>query len=140
MKSGGLVVVQYQTSRGINPIEMSPYEFQISRKRVTDENSSANISKKDHKILNEPYKLERSDFAGWNQERGLYFADEWDENFTTVISWHDADELDAFGSLIIGDYGKGAFIYTGISFFRHLPNAVPGSYKLMTNILSYRPK
>ena len=139
IKGGGLVVMQYQTSRGINPVEISPYAFNISRMRVTDENSSANISRKNHAILNYPNVLSAEDFKGWNQERGLYFADSWSEDFTTVLSWHDKDELDQFGSLIIGDFGKGAFIYTGISFFRHIPFGVPGSYKLLTNILSYDP-
>ncbi len=137
MKSGGLVLMQYQT-RGFNPKIISPYPFDISRKRVTDQNSSANISKKDHKVFNRPYEITRDDFDNWNQERGLYFADKWDENFETVVSWHDKDELDEFGSIIIGDYGKGAFIYTGVSFFRHIPYGVPGSYKLFVNLASYR--
>ena len=40
------------------------------------------------------------------------------------------------GSLLVAKYGKGHFIYTGLSFFRELPAGVPGAYKLFTNLLS----
>jgi len=139
-KKGGTTIVLYQTSRGINPLDISPYSFEISRKRVTDEKAKTKILKPEHPIVNYPFKLSSSDFENWNQERGLYFAGQRDESFQVIFSWHDPDELDEFGSLIVGDYGKGAFIYTGISFFRHIPAAVPGSYKLMMNVLSYKPQ
>jgi hypothetical protein len=40
------------------------------------------------------------------------------------------------GSLLVAPYGKGHYIYTGISFFRELPAGVPGAYRLFANILS----
>ena len=42
----------------------------------------------------------------------------------------------AKGSLLIAQYGKGHFIYTGLSFFRELPEGVPGAYKLFANMIS----
>ena len=137
-KKGGLTVVLYQTSRRMDPIAFAPYPFELSRNRVTNENANTKIMNPDHALVNQPFKLTLKDFDNWNQERGLYFADNWNENYTHIFSWHDPDELDVFGSLIVGDYGKGAFIYTGISFFRHIPAGVPGSYKLLMNILNYK--
>ena len=74
------------------------------------------------------------------QERGLYFADEWDENFTPILSWNDPDEDALEGGLIVAKYGEGHFVYTGISFFRQLPAAVPGAYRLMSNIIGLGKK
>lgn len=138
IKKGGLVVVQYQTSRDVAPVKFSPFPFNIGRNRVTNENSNTVFLLPEHSILNKPYKLSNSDFRGWNQERGLYFAENIDENFRSILAWNDDDEEVLNGSLIVGNYGKGAFVFTGISFFRHIPYGVPGSYKLLLNILSYK--
>jgi hypothetical protein len=43
------------------------------------------------------------------------------------------------GSLIVARHGKGAFIYTGLAFFRQLPAGVPGAYRLFANLLSHVP-
>lgn len=139
MKNGGTVVVQYQTSRGFEDVTFSPYPFEISRNRVTDETANTKILNDLHPILNQPFNLTKGDFKDWPQERGLYFADNYHEKFEALLSWHDPEEMDVFGGLIVARQGKGAFIYTGISFFRHIPAGVPGSYKLLFNILSYKP-
>jgi hypothetical protein len=107
---------------------------------VTEEDAAPNFLLPNHPVLNMPNKITPADFDGWVQERGLYFARDWDEKFAAPIAWHDTKLADDAGALIIGDYGKGAFIYTGISFFRQLPAGVPGAYRLFANIISYQPK
>ncbi|PJF33249.1 MAG: hypothetical protein CUN57_02665, partial [Phototrophicales bacterium] len=72
------------------------------------------------------------------QERGLYFPNEWDENYTPIFSMNDPDEDPKEGSLLVTHYGKGTFIYTGLSFFRELPPGVSGAYRLFVNLVSYR--
>jgi hypothetical protein len=37
----------------------------------------------------------------------------------------------------VTDYGKGHYIYTGLSLFRELPAGVPGAYRIITNMISY---
>ncbi|MGK0407692.1 MAG: hypothetical protein ACJAZH_001514 [Roseivirga sp.] len=91
----------------------------------------------DHKLLNLPNKLHKADFDNWVQERGLYFADNWDANFQAPLAWHDRGEEDLYGALIVADFGKGSFMYTGISFFRELPAGVPGAFRLFANLISY---
>ena len=77
-----------------------------------------------------------SDFDGWVQERGLYFANEWDDNFVPILGWSDPEEPSRDGSLIVAPYGEGYFVYSGISFFRELPAGVSGAYRLLSNILA----
>ena len=48
----------------------------------------------------------------------------------------DRKESPHAGSLIIAPYGKGKFIYTGISFFRQLPAHVEGATKLFLNLIA----
>ncbi len=70
------------------------------------------------------------------QERGLYFANKWDQHFTPILAFNDAGESPMKGSLLVAPYGKGYFVYTGLGFFRQLPAGVPGAYRLLANLLS----
>ncbi len=138
VNEGGNLIVQYNTAgrRGLNIDNLAPYKLQLSRDRVTDENSEVRLIAKNNSLLNFPNKIKQQDFEGWVQERGLYFPNEWAPEFTPVISINDKGESPKNGSLLVAPYGKGHYIYTGLSFFRELPNGVPGAYKLFTNMLS----
>jgi hypothetical protein len=87
-------------------------------------------------MLQYPNEIKPVDFEGWVQERGLYFADQWDSQFTPLISCFDTGEKSQKGGLLFARYGKGVFIYTGYSFFRQLPAGVPGALKLFVNMIS----
>ena len=49
---------------------------------------------------------------------------------------HDKGETPKNGSLLVAKYGKGHYIYTGLSFFREFPEGVSGAYRLFANMLS----
>lgn len=137
--AGGNVIVQYNTrSRSFQGSDMAPYPFTLSRERVTEEDAKVRFALPNHPILNEPNELILEDFDNWVQERGLYFASEWDEAYQAPLAWHDEGELDRLGGLIIANHGQGSFMYTGISFFRELPAGVPGAYRLLANMISYQ--
>lgn len=140
VEEGGNLIMQYNTaSRSATDLKYGPIPFEISRNRVTEEDAKATILQPEHVIFNEPNAITLADFDGWVQERGLYFASNWDPAYTPLISWHDKDLDPEEGALIVAEYGKGRFIYTGISFFRELPNGVVGAYRLFANMLSYDP-
>ena len=138
VKKGGNMIVQYNTNRRVNVDP--PYPLKLSRDRVTDEFSEVTILDETHELLNFPNKITAEDFKGWVQERGLYFPNAWDENFTAILSMYDKGELPKNGSLLIAKYGEGNYIYTGLSFFRELPAGVSGAYKLFANMLSVGKK
>ena len=134
---GGTLIVQYNTSRGLDSSIVAPYPLSLSRDRVSDETAQVRILKKDHPILHHPNHIQPSDFDGWVQERGLYFANRWDDSYEALFSMNDSGETSKMGSLLVTDYGKGKFIFTGLSFFRELPAGVPGAYRLFANLISY---
>jgi hypothetical protein len=136
VKNGGTWLVQYNTSRGLKDDQIGPYSFELSRERVTDELADPEFLVPNHPVLNQPNQISAADFEGWVQERGLYFAGEWDENFVPILGWSDPEEPSRNGGLIIAPYGEGYFIYSGISFFRELPAGVSGAYRLLANILA----
>jgi hypothetical protein len=88
-----------------------------------------------HPLLIGPNPITASDFEGWIQERGLYFAGRLSEEYSTPLVMNDPGEDPKTGSLIYAKYGKGTYVYTGLSFFRELPAAVPGAIKLFINLI-----
>ena len=136
VENGGTLIVQYNTSRGLVTENLAPYELKLSRDRVTDEFSEVKILAPENPVLNTPNKITQTDFEGWVQERGLYFPDEWAKEFTPILGMRDKGEKMTKGSLLVAKYGKGYYIYTGLSFFRELPAGVPGAYRLFANMLS----
>ena len=140
VKEGGTLVVQYNTNNDfeIDKDKFSPFPLTLSRERVTDENSEVRILKPEHAALNYPNKISASDFDGWVQERGLYFPDTWDSNFEALLSSNDPGEKALDGALLVAKYGEGHYVYTGLSFFRELPEGVAGAYKLFANLASLK--
>ena len=136
VQNGGTLVVQYNTSNELVLDQIAPYPMKLSRTRVTDENAEIRFRLPDHAVLNTPNKLTARDFDGWVQERGLYFPGEWDAAFEAPLSGNDPGEPPADGSLLVARYGKGYYVYTGLSFFRELPAGVPGAYRLFANLIS----
>lgn len=139
VKEGGNLIVQYNTTYDLSIDQIGPYPIKLSRERVTEENSEVNILNKKHPVFKTPNKIGDADWNNWVQERGLYFAGEWSDEYKPLIAWHDKGEDDVKGGLIVSEYGKGSFFYTGISFFRQLPAGVPGAYRLLVNMIEYQP-
>lgn len=139
IKNGGNYIVQYNVNRGLVTDKIGPYNFNISKDRVTEEDADVTFVDGKHSMLNYPNKLTEDDFEGWVQERGLYFADEWDEEFQPILMMNDKGEISKKGSVLVAHYGKGSFIYTGVSFFRELPAGVSGAFRLFANMVSYKP-
>jgi len=136
---GGTVVAQYNTSNGLLNPRLAPYPLTLSRDRVTDETAPVKLLDRQHVALNEPNAIGPADFQGWVQERGLYFPDKWDPAFTPLLGMNDPGETEKKGALLVARHGRGWFVYTGISWFRQLPEGVPGAYRLFANLVSLHP-
>jgi LmbE family N-acetylglucosaminyl deacetylase len=137
VEEGGTVVVQYNTQSRLGPLEsrIGPFPLEIGRGRVTDERAAMEPLAADHEVLVRPHRIVASDFAGWVQERGLYFAETWDPRYTPLLAAADPGESPLGGGLLFARHGKGRYVYTGLAFFRQLPAGVPGAYRLFFNLI-----
>ena len=135
-KRGGRVISQYNTNRSLVTDDIAPYDLILGRGRITEEDAALTFLAPTHQLLNKPNKITDADFDNWEQERGLYFAQEWSKEFTPILAGHDKDEKDLQGMLLVAPVGEGEFIYTGLSFFRQLPAGVPGAYRLLMNLIA----
>jgi LmbE family N-acetylglucosaminyl deacetylase len=142
-QSGGTVVVQYNVLEGGpfggNPAlldHVGPYPIKVSRDRVTVEDVPVSYPNPQNPVLHSPNEITPRDFDGWVQERGLYFANEWDPKYESVLESHDPGEQPMPGGMLYAKYGKGVYIFSAYSWFRELPAGVPGAFRIFANMLS----
>jgi len=137
VRDGGTWIVQHNTRFGRSVPQIGPYPFEATgRYRVSDETAAVEMLDPQHPLLNYPNKISQVDFEGWVQERGLYFATEWDTSYTALLASADPGEPPRQGGLLYAPVGKGVFIFTAYSWFRQLPAGVPGAIRLFTNLIA----
>jgi LmbE family N-acetylglucosaminyl deacetylase len=141
VKSGGTLLVEYERDFAWNKLLPAPFQAQMAPQavRVTDPDSPVRFLEPHSPLLTFPNQITLKDFQGWNQERGLYFwSPPWASDYQPVLGLTDPGEPEATGGLVYARDGKGIYIYTGLSFFRELPDGVPGAYRLFVNLLSQK--
>ncbi|RZK21552.1 MAG: PIG-L family deacetylase [Pedobacter sp.] len=136
VENGGTIVMQYNTTQDMALQDFGVYPFNISGKRVTEENAVVKFLNPKHKLLNYPNKITAEDFNGWIQERGAYFPDKWDDKYEPLFEMNDTGEETLKGSTLYANYGKGHFVYTPLAFFRQLPAGNIGAARLFFNLIS----
>ncbi len=134
--NGGTLITQYNTAGGLLSENLGPYPLKIANKRVTDETAAVEFLQPADPLLNRPNQLSADDFKGWVQEQGLYYPEIFDARYTPLLRSHDPDEAPLSGALLVARYGKGTYVYSGLSFFRQLPAGVPGAMRLFANLLA----
>ena len=140
VQEGGHLVVQYNKYE-FNQTQFGPFPSQINRPhdRVTVEDSPVKVLLPNHPLFHWPNRIREKDWEGWVQERGLYFLGKWDVRYRPLLELQDPwpyNDQPKRGALLLASYGKGTYLYTGLGFFRQLPQGVPGAYRLWANILS----
>jgi hypothetical protein len=139
VKNGGRLVVQYNSNtRAFNAGDFFPHpaKFPDENQRVTVEDSPVEILSPEDPIWNRPNRITGRDFDGWVQERGLYFLGEWSAEWKPLLSMHDPGEAPLRGGLLTTSLGKGTYVFTAESWFRELPEGVPGAIRIFVNLIS----
>ena len=137
MERGGTLISQYSTtSFRAKSRFTAPFPIRLSRERVSEEKVPMKILSPEHPVFNFPNRIIDKDFDNWIQERGLYFASSWDEAYEPLLSANDRGEPPRNGGLLVARYGEGWYAYTGLSFFRQLPEGNPGAIRLFVNLIS----
>jgi hypothetical protein len=135
VRNGGTIIVQYQSPEYDHNYGPYPLSLTNDPEIVTEEDSKVELDSADP-ILNFPNKITEADFNGWVSERGHGFARMWSDNYKAPTEMHDVDQSPQRGGLLYAPYGKGTYIYSAFAFFREMPNGVPGSFRIMANLLS----
>ncbi|MGI4974255.1 MAG: PIG-L family deacetylase [Janthinobacterium lividum] len=135
VENGGTLLVQYVVNRGTILPEIGPYPLTLSADRVSVEKAPVTFLTPSAPVLTTPNKITQADFQGWVQEQGLYYPSAWDAHYQPVIASHDPGETEKQSAILVAPYGKGRYIYTGLSLFRELPAGVPGAFRILANLV-----
>jgi len=133
VERGGTLIVQYQSATFPAPL---PLAIGGRPETVVDETSKVTLLNTDNSLLNFPNKITTADFDGWVEERGHSFLESWDPGYTALTETADEGQDPQRGGLIVTHPGKGTYIYVAYALYRQLPELVPGSYRLLANMLS----
>lgn len=147
VENGGNLLVQYhRPADAWDPESVPPYPIELGRvsllSRVTAADGEVEFLEPENPIMTTPNTLTQADFDDWVKERGLYFAQEWDEHYTPLFSVTDAqwpdtwDELPFLGSMLTTNVGKGRYTYTSLVLHTQIENNVPGAYRIYANLLT----
>jgi LmbE family N-acetylglucosaminyl deacetylase len=137
VRNGGTLVVQYGQFEMARP-GMMPYPVAFTRPaaRVTLEGAPVRTLEPASKLLTWPNRITETDWSEWVQERGLYMPTTIDSRYRTPLAMNDPGEPENRGAILETTLGKGRYVYTSLSLFRQIPAGVPGSMRLLVNLLS----
>jgi hypothetical protein len=138
VRSGGRLVVQYNRLE-FNQAEYAPHGAKVTQDRVTDETAAVEVLMPADPLFTTPNQLTDAVWAGWVQERGLYFLGELDSRYRDLLEMEDPFPNNPGakrGALVVANYGKGRWIYVGLGLWRQLPAGVDGAYSLLANLIS----
>lgn len=136
VKNGGTLIVQYQTQEYDHNYGPYPYTQTMRAEEVSEEDSPVEILEPQNPAFNFPNKITGADFDGWVEQRGSKFFATWDPQWKPLLESHDTGQAPQKGGWLEARYGKGRYVYTAYAWYRQLPYAVPGAFRLMANLLS----
>ena len=137
-RAGGTVIVNYNKFE-FNQAQYGPYPGKVGSRRVTDENAKVTVLAPQHPVFTTPNRITDADWQGWRQERGLYFFDKGDPQYTELLEFLEPfpyNQGPKQGAMVEAKVGSGRWIYLGIGLWRQLPAGTDGAYRLMANLVS----
>lgn len=139
VEGGHLLTLYHRPTDGWNPQETPVRPLEIGspslRWRVTDPSAEVTVLAPGHVLLNGPNTIGPADWAGWNKERGLYFASRWDDAYIPLLAMHDANEQPLKGALLSAEIGKGRHTHTSLVLHHQMDKLVPGAFRLLANLV-----
>ena len=136
VKNGGVLIVQYNLQDFDHNYGPYPFVLGPNPQKVVDEGSPVKILDQANPAFTWPNRITTADFKGWVEERGHGFLQSWDSHYAPLVETHDPDQDPQLGGLLVARYGKGFYVYDAFALYRQLPSGVPGSYRLLANLVS----
>jgi hypothetical protein len=136
VRNGGNLVVQYQSGEYDHNFGPYPYTLGRSSEKVVDETDSVTLLDPKNPLLTWPNQITPKDFDSWVEERGHSFMESWDPKYTALTETHDPGQDPQKGGLLVAHEGNGTYTYVAFALYRQTPEAVPGAYRLLANLVS----
>jgi hypothetical protein len=101
-----------------------------------EEDAPVTILAPDHRLLSHPNRITGDDFAGWSEQRGRRFLTTWHPSYTPLLELCDPGRAPQRGVFLTAALEHGRVTYLALALHRQLPEAVPGAYRLLANLVS----
>lgn len=138
-QGGHLVTLYHRPSDGWDPETTPPQRIEIGspslRWRVADPQAPVTAINSEHPLLVGPNLIGPDDWAGWDKERGLYFASRWSDAYAPLVAMSDKGEPPLLGGLISGQIGQGRHTHVSLALHHQLDKLVPGAFRLIANLV-----
>jgi len=138
-EGGHLVTLYHRPTDGWDPDHTPPRHLKIGspslRWRVTDPAAPVTVLKPDHPLLRYPNQIAAADWDGWDKERGLYFAADYDPAYEELIALNDPGENPLKGALLSAPIGRGRHTHVALVLHHQLDKLVPGAFRLLANLV-----
>jgi hypothetical protein len=124
------------------PSPYAPFPAAVTSERISDETAAMRVLVPAHPLLTTPNRIGAADWEGWVQERGIQFLAARDPRYAEILAATDPfpyNPGEKRGILVEAKVGKGTWTYVGLALFRQVPAGVPGSWRLLANLVS-RPR
>ena len=136
VRNGGTLIVQYQSAEFDHDYGPFPYTLSRSPEKVVEETDPVTLTDPNSALFQWPNRITSADFDGWVEERGHSFMGSWDSHYQALTETHDPGQDPQRGGVLYARYGKGIYIYAAFALYRQLPEAVPGAYRILANLVS----
>jgi LmbE family N-acetylglucosaminyl deacetylase len=137
VKNGGTLISQYQDATYDH--DYAPFPLSVPGDQghtVVEEDAKVTLLQPDDPVMTWPNRITPADFDNWVEERGHGFPKSFGPQWTALTEVHDTGQDPQKGGLIYTQFGKGYYVYLAYAFFREMPEGVPGSFRIMANLLS----
>jgi LmbE family N-acetylglucosaminyl deacetylase len=113
-----------------------PAAFVEPAEEACEEDAPVRLLAPDHPLLAHPNRITAADFDGWVEQRGSRFLAGWDDRYTPLVELCDPGRAPQRGAFLSAPLGAGRVTYCALALHRQLPEAIPGAYKLLANLVS----
>ena len=133
---GTLVLFHSATPTVLTPFLPHPLGWNLPAERVSDPAARVTLLEPSHRVLRWPNVLGPADWSNWQQERALFVPTVIDPRYVALLEMHDPGERENRGCLLLARMGRGQVVVSSLALTRQLAVGVPGSARLLINILS----
>ena len=138
-EGGHLVTLYHRPTDGWDPARTPPRRLAIGspslRWRATDPAAPVTVLNPSSPLLTYPNRIEAADWQGWDKERGLYFAAEYDPAYEELLSLSDPGEKPLKGALVSARIGRGRHTHVALVLHHQMDRLVPGAFRLLANLV-----
>lgn len=133
---GGVLVVQYNTQEYDGNYGPYPYRMTARAEEISEEDAPVEMLDPSDPVFQSPNKIDMHDFHGWIEQRGSKFLSMWDSRYKPLLASNDAGQTPQRGGWLVARHGQGLYIYCAYAWYRQIPYAVPGAFRIFANLIS----